>query len=62
LIVFMMMITCIDLTKILNYNKLEEGRQSIVNHNISMNDILALARVVPPLFKVLTNVFIQKKL
>lgn len=40
LIVFMMMITCIDLMKILNYNKLEEGRQSIVNHNTSMNDIL----------------------
>lgn len=39
LIVFMMMMTCIDLMDYLNYNELEEGRQSIVNHNTSMNDI-----------------------
>ena len=62
LIIFMMMMTCIDLTKILNCNELEEGRRSIVKNNTSMNDILALVTVVPPLFKVLTNVFIQKVL
>lgn len=39
LIVFMMMMTCIDLMDYLNHNELEEGRQSIVNHNTSMNDI-----------------------
>lgn len=62
LIIFMMMMACIDLTKKFNCNELEEGRRSIVNHNTSMNDILASARVAPPLFKVLTNVFIQKVL
>ena len=60
LIVFMMIMPCTNLTEFFNSNELEDGSQTTVNCNIGANDILALARAVPPLFKVPTKLSIKE--
>jgi hypothetical protein len=55
MVYIIMMIVACNIHNTLNANDLEEGSQTIVNHNVGVTDILSRTSKLLALFKVLTN-------